>query len=169
MLATFLLMQPRIWLAFWAATAHRWLSFLNWHSKILLLGNALNLFSTQPNLYLGLPWARCRTLHMALVTFMRLAQAHLSGLFRSLWLASFPSSVSTQLQVICKLVVGALNSPVTYKGVKYHWSQHWYPRNVTHHLSPIGNWDIDFNSECDHPVNSLFSPSTKSILILFGN
>jgi len=50
-----------------------------------------------PSLYLclGLPRLRCRTLHLALLNFMRLAWAHLSSLSRSLWIASLPSSVST--------------------------------------------------------------------------
>ena len=46
-------------------------------------------------LYLELPWPRCRTLHLALLNFMRFTQAHLSSLSRSLWMAFLPSSVWT--------------------------------------------------------------------------
>jgi len=57
----------------------------------------------------------CRALHLALLNSMRFAQAHLSSLSRSLWMASIPSSVvdcTKQLGVGGRLAEGALNSTV---------------------------------------------------------
>lgn len=100
LLVTLLLMQRRTWLAFWAASAYLWLmlSFVFW-CFFFCQPTALNPFpqscfqtSFCPSLYLclGLPWPGYRTLHLALLNFMRLAQAHLSSLSRSLWVVSLP-------------------------------------------------------------------------------
>ena len=72
LLATLLLMQPRIRLAFWAASTHCWviLSFLSTNTlKYFSLG--LLSIPSSPSLYLclGLPQPRCRTLHLALLNF----------------------------------------------------------------------------------------------------
>lgn len=50
-----------------------------------------------PTMYLclGLPQPRCRTLHLALLDFMRFVQVHLSNLSRSLCMASLPFNVLT--------------------------------------------------------------------------
>ena len=63
-------------------------TFVNQQPQILLLGAALKPHSP-PNLYLclRLPWPRCRTLHLALLNFIRLAWAHLSSLTRFFWIA----------------------------------------------------------------------------------
>ena len=125
LLVTLLLMQPRIQLACWAARTH-WQLMLNFSSIDTPKSFSSELLSSHslPNLYLCLvfPFSRCRTLHLALLNFMRLAWAHLSSLSRSLWIASLPSSMSTttQLGVICKLVESTLNPIVhaAYKDVK---------------------------------------------------
>lgn len=50
-----------------------------------------------PSLYLCLVslWPRCRTSHLDILNFVRFTQAHISRLFRSLCVASLPSSVAT--------------------------------------------------------------------------
>ncbi|XP_074718070.1 cytochrome b5 reductase 4 isoform X1 [Strix uralensis] len=64
---------------------------------------------SSPSLYLclGLPRPMCRTLHLALLNFVRFARAHLSSLSRSLWMTSLPSSVSTALHSFSKSVSSA--------------------------------------------------------------
>jgi len=65
LLATLLLMQPRIQLAFWAASIHSWLtsSFLEKsRTSKSFLARLLSLSSPSPYTYLGLPqprWAIC--------------------------------------------------------------------------------------------------------------
>ena len=95
-LFTLLLMQPSIWLACWAASKHCWLvmslSSINIYKSFtsgLLSSHSL------PSLYLclGLPLPKCRTLHLALLNFMRVTWAQLSRLSRSLWIASLLSYV----------------------------------------------------------------------------
>ncbi|KAK4831169.1 hypothetical protein QYF61_015639 [Mycteria americana] len=92
-----LLMQPRIRLAFWAAHAHYqvMLSFSSTNTPKSFSSGLLSIHSL-PSLYLclGLPRPMCRTLHLALLNFMRFTWSHSSSLSRSLWMASFPSSVS---------------------------------------------------------------------------
>ena len=98
-MATYILMQPRVQLAFWDAKTHCWLifSFLSTNTPKSFSTELLSIYSL-PILYscLGLPWPRCRTLHLALC--MRFAWAHLSSLSRSLWMASLPSNISTALR-----------------------------------------------------------------------
>ena len=98
LLAMLLLMQPRIQLAFWAASAHYWLmfSFASANTPKPFLTGLLSIHSF-PSLYLcvGLPQSMCRTLHLALLNFMTFAQAHLSSLSRCLWMAFFPSCMLT--------------------------------------------------------------------------
>ena len=68
LLAILLLMQPRIWLAFWAVSTHCWvmMSFSStstpksFSSRLLSIHSPLSL-----HLCLGLPWPMCRTLHLA--------------------------------------------------------------------------------------------------------
>jgi len=48
------------------------------------------------DLCLRLPRPRCSILNLALLNFMRLAWAHFSSVSRSLWIASFLCSVSTE-------------------------------------------------------------------------
>jgi len=83
-------------------------------------------FHSPSSLYLclGLPQLRCRTLHLALLNFMRFAQAHFSRLSGCLWMASLP--FSTLLGVIIKLAEGALKptAHVADKDVKQHQSQY---------------------------------------------
>lgn len=67
----------------------------NQHPYVLLLRDALNLFSAQPVFVFGLPQPRCRTLHLPLLNLMRFTQAHLSSLSRSIWMESLPSIAST--------------------------------------------------------------------------
>lgn len=83
LLVTLLLVQPRIWLTFRAIS-----------TQVLFLRAALNPFCALPMCVFGIAWPWCRTLHTALLNFMRLAQSHLSSLSRSLRVVSLPSRVS---------------------------------------------------------------------------
>ena len=100
LLATVLWMQPRIQLAFWAVSTHCrvMLSFLSSRIPKSFSSGLLSMHSP-PTLYLclALPPPMCRTLHLALLNFLRFTQAHPSSLSRSLWMASLPSSMSTTL------------------------------------------------------------------------
>lgn len=96
LLAAMLLMQTRIWLAFWTA-ARYWvmLSCLSinppkcFSSGLLPIPSLLSLY-----LCLGLHQPRCNTLHLALLICMVFTREHLSSLSRFPCTASFPSSMS---------------------------------------------------------------------------
>jgi len=98
LLATLFLMQPRIQLAFWAASAHWWLMATfsaigtpkSFSAGLLSISSSSSLYW-----YRGLPWPRCRTLQLAFLNLMRFMQAHFFSCFRSLWMASYPSGMST--------------------------------------------------------------------------
>ena len=104
-----LLTQPRIWLPFWAASTHCqvMLNLLSTSTPKPLSSEVLSIPSSRSlYCYRGLPQPRCRTLHVALLSLMRLTQAHSSSLSRSLWIASLPSiaiNCTIQLGVTCKL------------------------------------------------------------------
>jgi len=92
LLATLLGMQPRVRLAFWAASAHC-LSvhvqlFIHQLPQVLLLRAARIPFLPSLYLCLQLTQPMGRSVHLALLNFMRFAWAHLSSLSRSLWMAS---------------------------------------------------------------------------------
>jgi len=99
LLVTHILMQLGIWLAFWAASTHCQLTLSfsstntpkSFSSGLLSSHSPLKLY-----LCLGLPQPARRTLHLALVNFMRQAWSHLSSLSRFLWIASHPSNVSIE-------------------------------------------------------------------------
>jgi len=69
---------------------------VNQHPKVLLLRAALIPFIPQPVLILGVSPTQAQDPALCLLSLMRLAQAHLSSLSRCLWMASLPSSMSTQ-------------------------------------------------------------------------
>ena len=98
LMPTLLVMQPRIQLAFWAASAHWWLmsGFSSTSTAKSFLAGLLSIHSL-PSLYLclRLPQPMCRALHLALLNFVSFAQAHCLSLSGSLWMASRPSGVST--------------------------------------------------------------------------
>ena len=123
LLATLLLMQSRVWFSLWAASTHcRLMLGLSSIKTLKSFSSGLPSCHSLPNLYLclGFPQPRCRTFYFFLLNSGRLAWPHLLSLSWSLWMASLPSTVSTQLGVICKLAEGALDSTVhvTYKDVK---------------------------------------------------
>jgi len=83
---------PRARLAFSAASALcRLMSSLSSTSTPKTFSSGLLSIPSSPSLdlCLGLPRPKCRTLHLALWNFMTFAQAHLSSLSRSLWMAFF--------------------------------------------------------------------------------
>lgn len=93
LLALFLLLQPKKWLAFWAASRQCWLILfsINQHPKVI--SSALLSVYSLPNLYLCLKFPTRRTLHLALLNFMKFANGKLSSLSRFLCRAFYPSSV----------------------------------------------------------------------------
>ena len=66
-----LLMQPRIRLAFWAASAHCPVLLSSSASTPKSFSSGLLSIHSLPSLYLclGLSWPRCRTLHLAMLNF----------------------------------------------------------------------------------------------------
>ncbi|KAK4817090.1 hypothetical protein QYF61_027921 [Mycteria americana] len=86
----FFIAEPRIQLAFWAARGCCQL-MSNFLSPSILKPFSTGLLSIHsfPSL--------CRSLHLALLNFMRFTWAHSSSLSRSLWMTSLPSSKSTAL------------------------------------------------------------------------
>jgi len=96
LLATPLLMQPRVPLAFWAVSACIWCmcSFLSTRTSRSSAG--LLSVSSSPSLYsyLGLPQLKCNILHLALLNLSRFSHAHFLSMCRPLWMASLPSIVS---------------------------------------------------------------------------
>ena len=84
-------METSIWLKVHSARSH--LATYQPTPQELYLRAALNQFSGSLYLSLRLPYPRFRTLHLVLLNFMRYSWSHLTGLSRSLWLASLPSSI----------------------------------------------------------------------------
>ena len=82
----------------WTASMRCWLmsNFLPTSIPKSFLVGLLSIHSL-PSLYWywGLPWPRCRTLHLALLTFMRFTLAQSSSLSGSRWMATLRSRVST--------------------------------------------------------------------------
>lgn len=139
-----LLVQPRIWLSFRAAS-----------TQVLFLRAVLNPFSAQPVFVFGIAWPWCRTLHMDLLHFMRLTQTHHSSLSRSLWMVSRPSSVPAAPHSLVLLATywGCTECHGTH--VEQHWSQYWPPRNAT---CPLAQQAVDHKSLSGAiTVTSLFS------------
>jgi len=96
-LATPLLMEPRVPLAFWSASPHYLLLF-NFSAartpKSFLTGLFSRCSSSILYKYLGLPQPKCKILHFVLLNLIRFMRFHLS-LLSSPWMASLPSAVST--------------------------------------------------------------------------
>ncbi|PKU46206.1 hypothetical protein llap_3480 [Limosa lapponica baueri] len=148
-----LLMRRRMWLPFWALSAHCWvmLSFSSTNTpQVLLLRAALNPFSAQPVFVLGITLTRMQDLTFGLVEFyevgmrtdLKPVQVPLDGL------PSFQCiNSTTQLGVTSNLAKGALNPTihVANKDVKQRWSQYRPLRSATHHCSPLGHRSIDHN------------------------
>ena len=97
LLATPLLILPRILLSFWDARAHCWLMLSFSSTRTPKSFSAGLLLRSFPSLYsyLGLPWSKCKTLHFALLNLIRFRWANFLNLSRFLWMASLPSAVST--------------------------------------------------------------------------
>ena len=154
LLAAFLPMQHRIRLAFWPASPYCQLmsNFASTRTSKSLSPRLLSIIlSSNLYWYWWLPWCRCRTLHLALLNFMRFRQAQSSSLSKTLWMASLPSkkiSCTTQLGVISKLAGRALN-PTIYvinEDIKQYWSQYGPQRDSIIYWFPFRHWAIDCNS-----------------------
>ncbi|KAK4827889.1 hypothetical protein QYF61_022312 [Mycteria americana] len=110
---------------------------INQHPHVLLLRAALNPFSSNLYLCLGLPRPSLVELHeVRMRPPLKPVKVPLDGI---------PSiqrvNRTTQLGVVSKLAEGALNSTVhvTNKGVKQRRSQYRPLRNATRHWSPLGH------------------------------
>ena len=89
-------MQPRILLAFWAASAHCW-SMLNLSSIKTLKSFSVRLLlrsSSSLHTYLEFPWPKPNTLHLTLLNLIRFIWNHLLSLSKSLWMAFLLSAES---------------------------------------------------------------------------
>ncbi|KAK4832903.1 hypothetical protein QYF61_026546 [Mycteria americana] len=179
LLVTLLLMQPRIQLAFWAASAHCrvLLSFLSTNTpKSFSSGRAaLNPFSAQPVFVLGIVPTHVQDLALGPV---ELHEVHTCPPLKPVKvpLDGIPSlqrvDSTTQLGDVGKLAEGALNPTVhvTDKDVKQRQSQYQPLRNTTHHWYPLGHRAIDCNSlsatiqPIPYPPSS---PSIKSMSLQF--
>jgi len=125
-----LLMQPRIWLAFSAASASCHVQlFIHQYPKVLLGRASLNLFVPQPVLIAGVALTQMQDLARGLVKphevhthlLLQLVQVPLD-VIPSFWCAN----CITQLGVICKLAEGALDLTVYViaEDIKQYWSQY---------------------------------------------
>ena len=98
LLDTPLLMQPRILLAFWAASAHCRLTS-SFSSVKTPKSFSTELLSRRPSPsqypYLRFSQLKCSTLHLAFYNLIQFTWAHFSSMSRSLWLVSLPCMVST--------------------------------------------------------------------------
>ena len=89
LLATLLLMQPRIQMAFWAASAHCWTKSSSSPATSCPSPQGCSPAILYPACIRAWDW---RTLCLSWLNFPRFTQAHLSSLSRSLRTASLPSS-----------------------------------------------------------------------------
>ena len=132
LLAALLLVQPRIWLAFWAARVHCWFtSSLPSTStpKVFFSRAALNPFILWLVLVVGIALSQVQDLAFG---FVELQGVHLGSLLKpvQLPLCGIPSlwyvDCTSQLGVISKLAEGALDSTVsaTDEDIKVYRSQH---------------------------------------------
>jgi len=115
----------------------------------------------------------CRTLHLALLNFIRLAQAHISSLVCLEGIPSFQRvNHTTEPGVVGKLAEGALSPTVHVadKGVRQHQSQYQSLRKVTRHWSLLEHQAIDRNilGATIQPVPyPLRGPSVESMSLHF--
>jgi len=132
-------MQPRIQMAIQAARAHCWLMFsLSSIRTQKSFSVGLISMSSTPSLYpcLGFPQPKC-TLHLVLLTLVRLTWTQFPSLCRPLWIASLPPEVSTALLswVSPENSLRPQTIPIIYatdKDVKDHRSQDWPLGDITH-------------------------------------
>ncbi|PKU36192.1 hypothetical protein llap_13505 [Limosa lapponica baueri] len=140
-----------------------------------VLRAALNPFSTQPILVLGIAPTDMQDLALALV---ELQEVHTGPSLKpvKISLDGIPSlqhiDGTTQLGVISKLAEGALKPTVSVanKDVKQYWSQYQPLRNTTHHWLPLGHRAIDRSSlsAAIQPIPYPQSgPSIKSMSLQF--
>ncbi|GAB0196099.1 cAMP-dependent protein kinase inhibitor alpha [Grus japonensis] len=121
---------------------------INQYPQVPLLKAALNPFSAQPVVVLGIALTHVQDLALGLV---ELHEVHMGPLLQPVKvpLDGIPSlqqvNRSTQLEVVGKLAEGALDPTVhvSNRDVKQHRSQYRPLRNTTCHWSPLGYQAID--------------------------
>jgi len=165
-------------LAFWAASTYCrvMLSFSSTSTPNSFFLGMLSIHSL-PSLYLCLDFPRpmYRTLHLALLNFMRFTQGPPLKPVK-VPLDGIPSlqhvNCSIQLAVVSKLAEDALSPTVhvTNKDVKQHWPQYQPLRHTTHHWTLLGHRAIDCNSlsATIQPIPyPLSGPPFKSVSLQF--
>ncbi|GAB0176555.1 hypothetical protein GRJ2_000120700 [Grus japonensis] len=148
---------------------------INQHPQVLLLRAALNTFSTQPVVVLGITPTHVQDLALGLVELhvlciglcLKPVKVPLDGI-----LSLQHVDCTTQLGVVSKLAEGALDPTVhvANKDVKQCRSQYQPLRNTTRHWSPLGHRAIDCNSfsMAIQPIPyPLTAPSIKCMSLQF--
>ena len=145
LLATPLLMQPKGLLTFCVEGTYFQLTFSFSSNTPSTVKSSAGLISIHSSLslycHLGLPPANCSTLPLALLNYMSFKQAHLSHLFRSFCMASFPSSMSIVLLSLVLpanfLWVHSIPLPTSSMKLLNNTGANTDPlRNTTHRWSP---------------------------------
>lgn len=103
--------------------------FLNQNPQALFFRPALSSFFLQFILMLELPWSTCSTLYLALFNLPTFTWIQFLSLFRSFFHAipsSYHVNCTTQLDVVCRLAEGVLNSivHVINEDIKYYLSEY---------------------------------------------
>jgi len=94
LMATSLLMQPRIQLTFWAASAHWWLTSSFSCTRTLTFSTGLLSVSSSPSLHSCFILHECRCSTLASLNVIPFIWVHFSNLLRSYWMVSLPSVAS---------------------------------------------------------------------------
>lgn len=118
------LMQPRVWLAFWASSLCFWLmlSFCQPISEFFSIGVLSTYFSPCLYLYLELPQPSCRTLHKALLSILKFTGTHLKpcqGLRG--WYVSL-NALSLDTRMLCRTASSALQKSKKMMSVFFSYS-----------------------------------------------
>ena len=157
-----LLVQPRIQLAFWAVSTHCqvMLSFLLTDTHKSFLAVLLSIHYL-PSLYLclKLPLPTCRTLHLALLNFMRFTWTHFSSLSRSLWMAFLKQNQTKMTMKQLKLRYQYTFTLILLTGVLLYCSLIW-----SLNILLSSRYDFDILSKLSLEVSALISV----VLRLFG-
>ncbi|KAK4822727.1 LOW QUALITY PROTEIN: hypothetical protein QYF61_019724, partial [Mycteria americana] len=163
----FVSMQPRRWLAFWAASTHCWLMssfFVHQYPQVLLRRAALDHIIPQPVLKPRIALTQDPALGLVephevhTGPLLQLVQVPLDGIL-SFWRVS----CTTQLGVICKLAEGALDLAVNVidENIQQRWSQYGPLRDTT----PVNCYPLDATIQpIPYPLNS---PPIKFVSLQF--
>ena len=135
--------------------------FIHQYLQVLLCRAALNQLISQSILILGLPWPTCRTLHLALLNFMRFTWARLSSLSQFLWMASLPFRVSaTPLSLVSSTNLLRVYSIPLSKSPKKMLN------NMSPNKDPSGHHSLGgLHPDIEPLTATLWMPSSSQFLI----